>query len=363
VIRRAWPVAAALLALLEASAAGQPAAPRPAMPLEPVTAVIDAARTHDIVALGLGRHNNLQGHAFLLRLLQDPRFPTAITDVVIECGNSRYQALVDGFVLDGREVPAASLRMAWQNTTQPHAGCDTGPAEEIYRTLRRINIPLEPARRVRLLLGEPPIDWDSPTRRQDRMKFMEARDSHPAEVVTREVLSKKRRALIVYGQMHLQRRQLLSNYDMSHPLAQTVVSLLEAAGATVFSVWGGTHTDLSTLQPDIASWPTPSLALTRGTVLGASDFAIHFPAAGRVALRDGKPVPAPRDEWRELRLEAQFDAVLHFGTPSSITVAPIPPALCRDAAYMKMRRDRLEEAGPPVELKQLLEYCATITGR
>jgi hypothetical protein len=353
-----------VVVLLVSVAAGQTKTPRPALPLDPVTAVLDAARTHDVVALGLGRHNNLQGHAFLIRLLQDSRFPTAITDVVVECGNARYQATVDDFVLAAHDVPADTLRTAWQNTTQPHAGCDTGLPEEIYRTLRRINVSLDPSRRVRLLLGEPPIDWDSPTRQQDRVKFMEARDSHPTEVVTREVLSKKRRALIVYGQMHLQRKQLLSNYDMSHPLAQTIVSLLEAAGATVFNVWGNTHADISALQPDVVSWPTPSLALTKGTVLGAADFAVYYPfAAGRVALRDGKPVPAPRDEWRQFPMEAQFDAVLHLGTPSSITVAPIPPALCRDAAYMKMRRERLEEAGPPVELKQLLEYCATTIGR
>jgi hypothetical protein len=347
-----------------ATVPAQTTAQRVAVPLEPVTAVLDAARTHDVVALGLGRHNNLQGHAFLMRLLQNPRLPDVVTDVVIECGNARYQGMADDFVLAGRAVPTDTLRAAWQDTTQPHSGCDTGLAEEIYRTLRRINASLDAGRRVRLLLGDPPINWDSPTRKQDRMKFMEARDSHPAEVIRQEVLGKKRRALIVYGQMHLQRKQLLSNYDMSHPLAQTIVSLLETAGARVFSVWGNTHADISSLQADIASWPTPSLAMTKGTVLGAADFAVYYPfAAGRVALRNGKPVPAPREEWRELPMESQFDAVLHLGAPSSITVVPIPAALCRDAAYMKMRRERLTEAGPQVELKTLIEQCAKVTGK
>ena len=329
------------VALFASVTLGQTTAPRLAVPIEPATAVLDAARTHNVVALGLGRHNNLQGHAFLMQLLRDRRLPGVLNDVVIECGNARYQAMTDEFVLAGGAVPDATLRTAWQNTTQPHAGCDTGLAEEIYRTLREINASLEPRRRVRLLLGDPPIDWDSPTRTQDRSRFMEARDSHPVEVIKREVLSHKRRALIVYGQMHLQRKQ---------------------AGADVFNVWGNTYADLAALQPDIASWPTPSTAMTKGNVLGAADFAVYYPfAAGRVSLRGGKSVPIPRDQWLEFPMQAQFDAILHLGPPSSITVAAIPAALCGDAAYMKMRRERLSEAGPPVELKNLLEHCAKST--
>ena len=45
---------------------------KPATPLEPIAAIIDAFRTHDIVALGEGRHNNEQGYALRLALIRDP---------------------------------------------------------------------------------------------------------------------------------------------------------------------------------------------------------------------------------------------------------------------------------------------------
>jgi len=54
--------------------AGQQGPPRPAVPVEPITAIIDAFRMHDVVALGEGAHNNEQSHAFRLKLLRDPRF-------------------------------------------------------------------------------------------------------------------------------------------------------------------------------------------------------------------------------------------------------------------------------------------------
>lgn len=40
------------------------------------------------------------------------------------------------------------------------------------------------------------------------------RDSHPAALVQLEVLAKRRRALILYGHLHYQRRNIQSNFDM-----------------------------------------------------------------------------------------------------------------------------------------------------
>lgn len=261
--------------------------------------------------------------------------------------------------ISGEEVPREFLRRAWEDTTQPHAGCETPIHEELYRAVRTVNTTLPKERRVRVLLGDPPIDWSSPTEKQDREKFMFMRDSYPAELIQRDILAKGRRALIVYGQGHLQRKQMLSNYDMSHPIAQTIVSLLESSGAKVFTVWGNTRADLETLQPSIASWSQPSLTLVRGNVLGAADFQLFFSdISNRLAVQNGKLVPVPRDQWRALRMEDQFDAVLYLGPPSSITTSQFPPSLCADAPYMKMRLERLDAYGPKGEADRLRQRCA-----
>jgi hypothetical protein len=78
-------------------------------------------------------------------------------------------------------------------------------------------------------------------------------------------------------------------------------------------------------------------------------------------MRDGRLVPIPRDEWRSLRMEDQFDALLYLGPPSAITRSRLPPALCADPAYMKMRLERLAlVGGPPGEAERLKQYCATV---
>src|SRR5262245_59739652 len=73
-------------------------AQRPAVPLDPIAAVLDAFRTHEIVALGEGRHNNQQGFAFRMALVRDPRFPTVVNDIVVESGTAKYQDVMDRFI-------------------------------------------------------------------------------------------------------------------------------------------------------------------------------------------------------------------------------------------------------------------------
>src|SRR5262245_34204398 len=48
--------------------------PRAAVPVDPVTALIDAFDAYPVVALGEGDHGNEQSFAFRLALIRDPRF-------------------------------------------------------------------------------------------------------------------------------------------------------------------------------------------------------------------------------------------------------------------------------------------------
>ena len=99
--------------------------------------------------------------------------------------------------------------------------------------------------------------------REDHQKWLELRDTHAAALIRHEVIEKGRRALVVYGIMHLQRRNLFSNYELvEDPNVHTLVQQLEREGdARVFTVWPTAGVDLPELQPDVASWRAPSLAL------------------------------------------------------------------------------------------------------
>ena len=341
--------------------AAQDTTPRPAVPVEPVSAILDAFDHHDVVAVG-DPHGNEQAHAFRLALIRDPRFAAAVDDIVMEWGNALYQDVMDRFV-GGDDVSDAELREVWRNTTQPGQENDRPITEAFFRAVREVNASLRPERPLRVLLGDPPIDWDAIESRADHQEWLRLRDTHPAELIRREVLRKERRALVVYGGMHLQRRNLLSNYELvDDPHLHTLVQQLESDGDTrVFTVWPTVGIDLQDLEPDVASWPVPSLAPVHGTALGATDFAAFYPQrVPRAAIRDGRIVPVPRNQWRTLPMEEQFDAVLYLGPSSGMTTSWPAAALCLDQAYMDMRRARLSLLGMQPVLDQLQRRCARV---
>jgi hypothetical protein len=328
----------------------------PATPLEPVAAIVEAFRTHSVVAVTAG-HGEARGYAFAQLLIHDPRLIAAINDIVIEEGSARYQDVADRFVR-GENVPMASLRHVWRDTTQPGLGYDR-QWEEFFTALRGVNASLPAARKIRVLLGDPPIEWENVKTQDEHRRWIEMRDTFPADLIQREVLAKGRRALLTYGSMHFQRKNIAANYEFEGP-AETIVSRLENKwGAKVFTIFTA---DVASLQPDAASWPTPSLAIIRGTVLGAADFAKYYPseALGRFAIKDGKPdfsAPIPRDQWKALRAEDQFDAVLYMGPGPSPRI-DLDPARCADKAEFEEHLRRTAATGvPPVEAERLKKLC------
>jgi hypothetical protein len=126
----------------------------------------------------------------------------------------------------------------------------------------------------------------------------------------------------------------------------------------VFTIWTNTYANLETLQPDVSSWPKPSLVLLRGTPMGAADFTFFYPFDNsRVAQRDGKFVPIPKEEWHKLAMEDQFDAILYVGRPAEITYSKMSPELCAEKAYMAMRTSRLRLAGFTAGADGFAEQC------
>jgi len=105
-----------------------------AKPVDPVDAIVDAFRTHSLVALA-DPHGNEQVHAFRLALIRDPRLAGVVNDVVIEFGTARYQDVIDRFI-GGEDVPYSALRHVWEDTTQIEFDWDLPVYEEFLRAIR-----------------------------------------------------------------------------------------------------------------------------------------------------------------------------------------------------------------------------------
>jgi len=305
----------------------------PAVPIDAISGIVGAFRTHPIVALGnVEFRGNEQAHAFQLALISDPRLAGQVNDIVVEFGSARYQDVVDRFVR-GEDVPDRELRRVWQDTTQFEIEWDLPIYEDFYRRVRKINESLPLERKVRVLLGDPPMNWDSVHDFADLRKAIGDRDGFAVEVVRREVLAKRRRALLIYGGQHLIRSEG----------ARGIVARLENEDRiSVFTVMPETRRDLTGLEPGVVSWPVPSLVLLPGTTIGAAV------------------------DRRSVRMESQVDALLYLGQPATMTTSTLSRDLCMDRSYMEMRLQRLSLAPPPPGAAmsladQLRQYCAAAT--
>src|SRR4029453_16611110 len=167
----------------------QPSAPKPAVPIDPVSGILEAFRSHTLVALAEGRHKNEQAHAVRLTLVRAPRFAAVVNDIVVEFGSARFQDVIDRFVA-GEPIADESLRRVWEDTTAANAVWDVPIYEEFFRAVRRINQSAPRERQLRVLLGDPPFDWDAVKTKDDfaRLTKIADRDGHAAALIRREVL-------------------------------------------------------------------------------------------------------------------------------------------------------------------------------
>jgi len=320
--------------------------PRPATPTDPVGLIVEALKTHQVVGFS-DPHGDRALDEFELAVVRDPRIRQAIDDIVIENGNARFQSAVDAYV-NGDAVPYEQLHHAWHDTTQVQTiGPRDGSIPIIFRVVRELNASAKPpARRIRVLLGDPPIDWTAVQTPQDHRRWIEQRDTHGADVVRREVLDKRHHALVVYGQGHLQRRSQGFNYS-SEGLAATVASGIEAAApGQLFTLWW--LTDRKAPPQETNAWPAPGAALVRGTTLGALDFTAFEEIGIRGKITGTQLAPVPRDEWKTMRMEDQFDAVLKLDhLPAVPPAAGNPAAMCADTEWVAEWIRRLTLGGGP----------------
>jgi hypothetical protein len=93
------------------------------------------------------------------------------------------------------------LKQVWENTNQM-SGIWTSPViEEFFADVRAFNQELPVAKRIRILLADPPVDWVSVKSRANE-DMNDWRDAHIAWVVEKQVINKGGKALLFAGGRH-----------------------------------------------------------------------------------------------------------------------------------------------------------------
>jgi hypothetical protein len=297
-------------------------------------AVLEAFKTHRLV--GLGEAHNLQNHHDALTLLlTDPRLPGVVDDIVVEFGNALYQPTIDRFIV-GQPVANSDLRPVWRNTSQsPLSTWDEPVYEQFYRTVRAVNAPLPLGRQIRVLLGDPPVDWSTITSR-DQLRAVAGpqRDTHPASVIETQVLAKGRRALICYGLGHLTHGGSLAGLieRQTGERPYLIGDFVPLAG------------DPGGLARKFSRYTQDTVVPTAGTWLGSADAGLFSPDL------QGARNSQLTNAWCGFRLGTLIDAALYLGQPEDLTSSWWNPAIFLDPEYWRELQRRNALNGNVVDL-------------
>jgi hypothetical protein len=258
-------------ALLGAILAAPSAASAP-VPVEGVDAIVAAFGQRPVVALG-ELHGWSKEHDLIRRTVADERFPQLVHNVVVEFGSARYQRVMDRYIA-GRKVRYRELRKAWEKTTQGSTAPWSSPMyRQFFKTVRQLNLRRPPDRQIRVLLGDPPINWarivpcSHPRADWKRPRcldyWLQRRDTHFAAVV-RRVLAGGGRALLIAGDAHFSRTPPGVEPSRWGPIPDLIERVYPNSVWVVqpYTPFFRPHPEL---ENAIRSWPLGSIAAVAGT--------------------------------------------------------------------------------------------------
>jgi hypothetical protein len=168
-------------------------------------------------------------------------------------------------------------------------------------------------------------------------KFFD-RDASIASVMENEVLSKHRKALMLFGTFHLMHgaaHSAVGAYEKDYPNVTFVISDLLTFDDNLLGV----------PRNPFAAWPVPSLAMARGTWVGALDIGHFFPPLIRFDKDCNVVNGFPQDVQKPMA--ELVDAFLYLGPPELALTEQMPADIALDADYRKEVLRRVVLTGPP----------------
>lgn len=221
----------------------------------------------DIVAIGEW-HGKKRDQDLQIGLIRSPALPKHARNIIVEWGNSLYQDLLDRYV-KGEDVPQTELRKVWLDTTQSPL-MDPGALSAcppLLTEIRSLNTRLPEAQKLRVVAGDPPIDWAKVTTTEEFMRFLNRRDEVAADVITREVLQKHEKALVIYGAGHVWR----GNTFVKTPNLVSILDKSFPGRIYVLFRIGGVYPETEKLESLITDPARPILLYLKGTAIGTLD--------------------------------------------------------------------------------------------
>jgi hypothetical protein len=332
-------LAALLVAVSSAVDAQKAPAPLPAPTVRPaIDGILAGFQNHALVAIG-NYEDYAQQEDFYAALMRDPRFAREVGNVVVEFGAGAHQDIMDRY-LNGENVSFSDLRKVWTDIVGFNIPYAIGYVN-FFVTVRDVNRTLPPGQRIHVWLGEPVIDWSKIKSKEELVKYYPQRDTHPIEIIEKEILAKNKKALVIYGDGHFYALKslpspgfprLLPPLEQRHPGSIFIVQLY--AGFA-------TKDCADKFERGIQNWPVPAVATPiKGTSIGRQLYGSGCEVVDRKILRFQPGTTQAKkdevaDEIEQNEAGMKADALLYVGKAASLTQSPYEPSVYLDPDYLR----------------------------
>jgi hypothetical protein len=275
-------------------------------------------KTHNIIALDEGPHGTIQVHDFLRMLLKSKQLSKTVNYIILEFANSSYQPLLDRYI-NGENLSQKELQPLWRETTQAHSTNIENPVYlELLTTVRDINRKLPLSKRIRVLAGDPPIDWSKVNTFKEYLPFLSQRDILPSQLAIKYGIDSAKKVLLIFGSEHLSKisddRRDSTHWSIPFFVNKKYPSAVFTIGLFVPEHYKKQAFGYSIPRKFICSLsghPLGNLYLKNGrnpaTPLQLKDlFDAVFFIGSSVKWKQGQPLKIDIDYWNELNRRSQI---------------------------------------------------------
>jgi len=328
--------------------------------------IFDAFETHPLVGLG-ELHGLANGMAFNVSLVMDPRFADTVGNVVVEFGASQHQDILDRY-LAGEDVTYSEISKVWRDTVAWNPTVAGIGYQTFFASVRAVNLSLPSDHRVRVWLSEPPINWSTIHTKEEWQQIYDQREYHADELITREILDRGKKALVIYSVGHFLSYPWPSTWP--RPTAGTevmgeIVERTHPGSYYVVATYAGYYQKpgCSTKLEAEMNWPKQVLiSPVRDTPL---EDTLMRPECMRPVEGIEPPLPAAelaRLEKRFFEMETGVagDALLYLAPAAELIPMPMDPTIWMDVDYYEelARRMQIRSGRPPPSFAEFLSIFA-----
>jgi hypothetical protein len=315
-------------------------------PGDPIDYIRRALEEFPIVCLTEGGHQARAPHEFLRRVVGNETILAAVDVVIVEFASAQHQPVLDAYI-QGENVPFAKLSRVWRDTGQsPRAPWDSPLYHQLLEVIRNGNRDLPPAARVRVIAGDPPIDWEQIKTRQDFEASRIHRDPYVAKVAMEQAFQLGKKVLIIFGGAHLPKVPLAPE----DPRNSLTYRILSQHGDAVCAI-GFLNPENLGLEDRIDEFAQGTVYSTDRHWVGEINAELFFPEIYSLVV----DANTGEQSWQKVPLYSGylvrdlFDALVYIGPSSAWGVVPASFDPQRDEAYLaELNRRSLIRFGRPM---------------